>query len=245
MNMHACTGNSSRPKSKPKKCPPAPPSSPRRPARKADPPNAPPQWVPIDTPSTIPRPLLEEPNSYDGSGASWGSAFNDSVAPFGFWDSEGRAEKRSFDLPSSSAHSSSSKPSSSTPDEVNNDQLYVGDAPAFLSAIPQFADGDTIIPSPKPLQAEKSDFACSDEEEDHDEFAEEEEEAFDDEDDDYETKKRASSSSQQKAQGVASSAGANKLDGRTFAADMTVYVVSGILLIFVMEQFVQIGMRLN
>ena len=197
MNMHSCSGKPPRPKSKPKKCPPAPPSSPRCPRpRKTEQLNGPPQWVPIETPPCIPRADMEH---YEE--ASWGSAYNDSVTPFGFWNSEGIPVKKTFEMPSS--------------DKMPPSDEY----PAFLSSIPQFESE-----APKSLNAENSDFDDEDFEEDEDE---------DDEGSPVVTPQTAIVAPSQ------------KLDGAAFAAEMTVYVVSGILLIVVMEQFIQIGLRMQ
>jgi hypothetical protein len=233
MRSNSCGSPEIKSKSKPRrKCPPAPPSSPRRPARCNQNNDAPPQWIPINTPPKTPKATVDEPDYFDGVGASWGNAYGDSVAPFGFWDAEGTPQTRSFE------------PVNSPPQPEKS--LYFGEAPAFLSALPQFAPDDSIGGPPQipVIKAENSDFVSNGD----DDFAndDEDEDDDDDEDDEYADppiKRNITndvSSTTQIISGIK-----EPLDGATFAADMAVYVASGVLLIFVMEQFVQMGLRMR
>ena len=114
--------------------------------------------------------------------------------------------------------------------------LYFGEAPAFLTALPLYRQDDSIGgPPPKIVSnvsnvSNASDFASD---EDDDDFADD-----DDDDDDDEPPPKTS---KQTHDGTKEP----PLDGATFAADMAVYVASGILLIFVMEQFIQMGMKMR
>lgn len=222
MRSNSCGGREEiKSRSKPRrKCPPAPPSSPRRPPScphpKDDPP---PQWVPINTPPKIPTPMVDAP-FFDGAGASWGDSYGesygDSVVPFGLWEgSEGFQGIEGIE---------------GIEGESSKKQL---DSPAFLSAMPQFLPDDRIGGPPHipALKAESSDF------ENDDDFTIDEEE----EDPRADTlRTHAEPRVEPRASNVKET-----IDGATFAADMAVYIASGVILIFVMEQFIQMGMRIQ
>lgn len=258
MHARSCIPSANKTYKTQRKCPRAPPSSPRRPpppppTARPSPPlshsselGGPAEWIHLDNDHKHvpgPSPGSGRIDYYDAAGQgpegvpSAGPGGNHAIAPFGAWDGGDHDGLFPSSLPPEFAFASRASPGSVPAICSDDDDDFM------------FCDEDVEEDEEGSAPSTKSEAVTASSHVDHPhqhgdhrlraraQAAQAEAEA--------EAEAAATAAAAAVAAAAAARNNATRVDGTTFAADMALYIVSGVILIFLMEQFIQMGARMG